>query len=216
MWMMPEIYDDLDNKEFLDQVKKETSSKAAWAVQEDAFGLPLAIRCDKQSIKYGFRPPEYKTNWMSIFQLLELDEKINKLYKFSKAKDHIIIKGTFIGGDYPHSDVKKQLAISVQKEIFYSPRNLFYAVDLIVDNKFVNVDKAITLFEKSELFCAWVILSGTLKNCLKHSNKFLTLISRWSGLPTIDNNYCKGVLIKPIKSTFLKNGKRIVIKNHHV
>ena len=96
------------------------------------------------------------------------------------------VYGELIGGTYPHPDVERdKAATKVQKGIFYSPRNEFYAFDLALDYRFVEI------MEKSGFLYAKTLFTGNFQECLQHANRFPSRIPEWLGLPPIEGNVCK-------------------------
>jgi Rnl2 family RNA ligase len=135
--------------------------------------------------------------------------------KLVPGTDVMAIFGEIFGGNYPHKDVEKvKNATQVQKGIFYSPDNLFYAFDIRVNETYLNYDKVIELFEKHGLFYAKILVRGTLKECMEYSNEFKSKIPEWLGLPEIEGeNITEGTVLKPIDSKFFGCGSRVILKN---
>lgn len=70
-----------------------------------------------------------------------------------------------------------------------------------------------SLFEAEGFFYARTLFQGTLVECLKYPNAFQSKISEWLGYPSIEDNICEGVVIRPITPMYLRNGDRVLIKN---
>ena len=125
------------------------------------------------------------------------------------------IFGEVLGGSYPHPDVKPaKNALKVQKGIFYSPRNEYYAFDIQINHEtYLDVNEANALFEKSGMLYAKTLEEGTIEKCLEYPNKFQTTIPSELGLPALENNNCEGVIIKPKTNSHFRNGSRVILKN---
>lgn len=109
---------------------------------------------------------------------------------------------------------KDKTAVRVQKGVFYSPRNHFYAFDIYINGtEFLDVDEANALFEAEGLLHAQTLFRGTLEDCLQYSNQFVSTIPPMLGLPEIAENFCEGVIIKPVKVSRFNNDKRVILKN---
>jgi Rnl2 family RNA ligase len=129
--------------------------------------------------------------------------------------NHLHIYGELIGGGYPHADVHKQEdAQLVQKAIYYSSCNEFYAFDVLMDGaEYLNVDEANQLLEDHGFLYVKELFRGSLEDCLAHPHEFKTTIPEQLGLPAIDGNIAEGVVIRPVETSFLNGGSRILIKN---
>ena len=69
------------------------------------------------------------------------------------------------------------------------------------------------MFEESKLFYAKPLFRGSLDECLKHPDDFLSKISDWLGLPPIPDNIAEGIVIKPVEPRFLNVGERVIMKS---
>ena len=141
-------------------------------------------------------------------------DKIFALLDHVKPKDYVAVYGEIFGGNYPHPDVEQdKFSTSVQNRVWYSPKNLFFAFDLIVDGKFVGVDEANEAFEAAGLLYAKTLFRGTFEECMAFNPNFLTTIPAELGLPPIEDNFAEGTVIKPIKPKFIpSSGGRVILK----
>jgi len=104
--------------------------------------------------------------------------------------------------------------VRIQKGVFYSPKNDFYAFDIRINQEeYLNVEEANEYFKTIGLFYAKTLFKGSFEACLEHSNDFNSKIPKWLGLPEIEKNICEGVIIKPVKSRYFNNGARVIFKN---
>jgi len=116
-------------------------------------------------------------------------ERVKKLYTILKKEgcdfSELGVYGELVGGTYPHKDVEKDTsATRIQKGIFYTPHNEFYAIDVAIDGQLIDVDKFNHVMEKA-----------------------------WLGLPELEDNICEGVVIKPAIPKFLSDKTRVILKN---
>ena len=93
----------------------------------------------------------------------------------------ISIFGELFGGAYPHPDVQRVGRLTViQKGVFYTPKHEFYGFDIYVftenGGSYLSVDETNALFKSEGFFYAKSLFSGTLDECLKHSNQFQSKI----------------------------------------
>ena len=215
-------YQDIDNsdrKKTLDFFFAENATEGRFVVQEKAHGANLSFWYDGavlQSAKrggfidgdfYNYKPVEER-NAGHVKRAWEL------LKEKGLSFEIMAVYGELIGGTYPHPDVERDKgATKVQKGIFYSPRNEFYAIDLALDYQFVDIETFEEIMEKSGFLYAKTLFSGTFQECLEHSNQFPSKIPEWLGLPPIDGNVCEGVVIKPAQPRILADKSRAVLKN---
>jgi len=132
--------------------------------------------------------------------------------KFGKIND-MVVYGELFGGHYPDAKKKDPSIKMVQKGIAYCPDLDFFAFDIKVDGGYINADDVEYLCRAFDIFHAKILFRGKLEDCLKYPNEFLTTIPAHYGLPDIDGNICEGVVIKPIKNAYFRNGSRVIIKN---
>jgi Rnl2 family RNA ligase len=130
----------------------------------------------------------------------------------------LTVFGEMFGGNYPHPDVKNDNKIAlIQKGVHYCPTHEFYAFDLYVSTTdtgyYLTVDEANAYYEHGGFFYAKTLFRGTLEECLKYPNDALSKISEWLNLPPIEENICEGVVIRPVKPAYLRNGARVLLKN---
>ena len=122
--------------------------------------------------------------------------------------------GELLGGQYDHPDVKKFTnAIKVQKGVFYCPHNEFYIFDVKVDGMYVSHNVVEKLGMMFNLFVAEPLRRGSFMDCLCYQNMFPDPLYKRFGLPEIEDNFCEGVVIKPVVPKFFGNGSRVILKN---
>ena len=213
------------NREFMEMVMAEMPADLKYVVQEKVHGANTSFLCDGNDVKFAKR-----TSVLSEGENFYEYDELFKTYKkrvlnlFGKVKvrypkiTHISVFGEMFGGRYPHDDVKVSHKLSlIQKGVCYTPEHEFYGFDIYIfddeSNRFLPVDEVNELFESEGFFYAKTIFKGTLAECLKYPNAFESKIAEWLGLPTIEDNICEGVVIRPVVPMYLRNGSRVLIKN---
>ena len=211
--------DNIDRKKTLDFYRAERATKGRFVVQEKAHGANLSFWYDGfvlQSAKrggfidgdfYNYKPVEERNTG-----------RVKRAWEWLKKKglsfEVMAVYGELIGGTYPHPDVERDKAATrVQKGIFYSPRNEFYAIDLALDYRFLDMDTFEAVMETSGFLYAKTLFSGNFQECLEHANRFPSRIPEWLGLPPIEGNVCEGVVIKPAQPRILSDNSRAILKN---
>lgn len=197
--------------------------KDDFIVEEKVHGANFAIYYDGKELKgakrSGFVGGDCENFFNSDKVLARYESAVKKLFKIFNSPVRVV--GEIYGGQYEHPNIKKVKGIKrVQKGVDYNPDVDFIAFDLsVLDSEFeswatINKDKANEAFEKTGMFYAVPLFRGTLEECLAYPNAFKSTIPSRLGLPEHPSeNICEGVVIKPVITSKLANGERIVIKN---
>jgi Rnl2 family RNA ligase len=218
-------YNSLENtyrKAEIERIVVEGLTDGNWIVEEKVHGANFSIYYDGSIFKCAKRTSflsigEKFFNWESV--LNDNQSKISLLYdllyKMDSNVEYITVYGELFGGSYPHKDAPKVINQScVQKGVYYSPSNMFYAFDLKINGEYrLTVSEAKALFDKVGLFHAKTLFVGSFSEALNYPNEFQTTIPNLLGLPEIENNTCEGVVIKPDVHKFTRNGSKVVLKN---
>lgn len=217
-------YSSIENayqESFINQIKLQGLALEEFIVQEKVHGANFCFITDGDSIQVGkrsglIRVDEDFFNYQSILNRYE--SKVKNLFtdlKNSHGIKTMILFGELFGGGYPHEDVQKDRnAKLVQRGVYYTPHNDFFAFDIYIDSSdYMNVDLSNSLFAKHGFIYAKTLFKGTLSECLEYNNKYQTTIPVEFGLPSIDGNYCEGNIIRSLKNLRLKNGSRVIVKH---
>ncbi|MFX0094385.1 MAG: RNA ligase, Rnl2 family [Candidatus Hodarchaeota archaeon] len=226
-------YSSIENsyrKEFIERIHHAGRADQQYVIEEKVHGANLSFWVTRTDLKVAKRtdflaPDENFYNYQSIVtkyqahtrQLFDLSQEWVKKRHIGTAV-LVVIYGELFGGSYPHVDVPSDPnAKRVAKGVDYSPVNDYYTFDVRIttdDEKhhYPDVFTRNQLLEQAGFFYARPLFTGTLTECLDYPITFDTLIPQWLGLPLIEGNLCEGVVIKPVETTFLPNGKRIILK----
>ena len=209
--------------EFLERIKGHGFWEREYVVQEKAHGANLSYWTNngvdffaaKRTATIGADEKFYNYEHLLEAIQLALQNIWRKLTQQDPEIKQVTFFGELIGGSYPHPDVpRNRAAPKVQKGIFYSPDNHFYAFDILINaQRFLDVDEANRLFEAEGLLHAQTLFKGSLEACLTHSNAFDSTIPALLGLPTLTPNLCEGTIIKPQQEAYFNNGVRVILKN---
>lgn len=216
--------ENLDRTKFVNAIIEEGKDYGEWVVSEKIHGCSFAIYMNKIGLKYARRNGflTYQDNFYNFETVMDqynlrfkkLYQVISELYNISIDELEVILYGELFGGLYPHDDVEKdKKSTTIQKGVYYSPSNYFYAFDIKVNNIFMNIDIFETLMQDCNFLYAKSLAKGFFKDVINYSNKFQTTIPNQLGLPEIENNFCEGVVIKPVISRKLTDGSRVILKN---
>jgi len=208
---------------FIDMIKANNLDTIDYIVQEKIHGSNFSfISVDGINFRAAKRtsilePNESFYNYKPVMD--KLLDKMKALWTLVKADYpdmfQLTVFGELFGGLYPHPEVKKDNTASViQKGVYYSPSNNFYAFDIMINAEvYLDVDIINNYFEKVNMFYARTIYRGSLTDCLNYPNDFQSTIPEQLGLPPIENNIIEGIVIRPIKSLYLPIGSRVILKS---
>ncbi len=219
-------YNSIENsyqEEFLDKIKSHGLWNETFVVQEKVHGANLSFftkdglhfEAAKRTEKIA--EGELFYNYQDILETLQA--KFGNIWNDLKNErpdmEQMTVFGEVIGGDYPHPDVlPDKAAIKVQKGIYYSPHNHFFAFDIMINaEQCLDVKDTNRYFVREGLLHAKTLFEGNLSECLAFPNEFNTTIPDELGLPPLVPNLCEGVVIRPLKSFYFKSGKRVMLKN---
>ena len=110
----------------------------------------------------------------------------------------IQIDGELIGGIYPHDDVEESKDAIVKKEIYYTPKHVFYAYDIkYFDSKeetwvYIDYDVCMEIFDKCGFFYAKPLFTGPFTDAIQFKETFQTTLPERLGYPTIKDNIAEG------------------------
>ncbi len=195
--------------EFVVQEKVHGANLSYWTINgEDFFSAKRTDLIAKHEKFYNHDlilteiKPKLKNIW------LELKKEFKDLKQFT-------IFGEIFGGDYPHKEVESdKKSTIVQKGIFYSPKNHFYAFDILINSEiYLDVDTSNEYFEKQNLLHAKTIFRGNINECLDYPNDFNSTLPTEFNLPELVPNVVEGVVIRPIKTRHFNNRVRVILKN---
>jgi len=206
---------------FMDRIIREEKTSGTWVVTEKIHGANFSFWYDGKKFRMAKR-----TGWIADdenFYGIErskhyLTERVRELYSRFKNKnkniDYIAVFGEVYGGTYPHPEVAAfPNAKKVQKGVYYCPHNDFMVYDIKVDGQFLD-------FIDMQMYCEQVGLKfiraefvGKFKECLEYKNDFLSGIYKEYDLPSIDDNICEGIVIRPNKAQFVFTHSRVMLKS---
>lgn len=218
-------YNSIENSyqlDFLNAIKEQGFQDQEYIVQEKVHGANICFITDGKKIVSAKRTEliledenfynsnsiqkRYESNILQLFKLVS--DSIPNV-------EQITVFGELFGGVYPHAEVAKVSSANfVQKGIYYSPDNDFYTFDILVNSEqYLDTETINELFETAGFIYAKTLFRGSLDDCLKYPNNFQSTIPKELGLPDLKQNICEGVVIRPVKPCFFRNGSRVLIKN---
>lgn len=209
-------------QEFIDKIIEEQKAGGVWVVTKKIHGANFSLWCDGTQVRMAKRTALLSDDddFFGVQRIKEdLYKKVTILYEVLNActKHHIeqiAVYGELYGGSYDHPEVARDLnAHKVQKGVCYSPNNHFVAVDIRVDDKFLDFEMMQDACKDVGLPCIPALMYGSMGDCLEFQNDFQSTVAGWFGLPEIKGNICEGVVIRPCKTQFLFSHKRVMLKS---
>ena len=208
-------------------------SDGEWTVGEKIHGSNASLWYDGDELKCAKRGSFLKEtdNFYNYQKVMEGHrERINNLFVILQQEinnnfnwatkleittlEYFAVYGELFGGWYPHPDVEKVEGVTrVQKGVYYSPDNEFYAYDIKVNGQFINDDDCQRLLKAVGIFNAEPLFRGTFRECLEYKNEYQSTIPKRLGLPEIEDNICEGNVIRPVEPKFIECGSRVILKN---
>lgn len=218
-------------KEFIQKIQDIGMANQQYVVEEKVNGANLSLWITMSGLRVAKRtafltPDEKFFNYQTV--VAKCQERAKQLFILSQdwAKDQdigtiylVVVYGEIFGGYYPHPDVPSvPEAKRVAKGVAYSAENGYYAFDIRLtatdgDHYYPDIYTRNQLLKEAGFFHPQPLFTGTLAECLAYPTAFESLIPQQLGLPPIKGNFCEGVVIKPVKTSFLPNGSRIILKN---
>ncbi|AXG68328.1 RNA ligase [Kordia sp. SMS9] len=193
-----------------------------FVVQEKVHGANFSFITDGDTIRVAKRTcliAEDENFNNHRYVLHKYEKAITGLFKRVKndfpETEMITVFGEIFGGSYPHAEVEKiDGMVRIQKGVFYSPENDFYAFDICINHtQYLDVTIANTYFEATGMLYAKTLFAGTFSECMAYPNAFESKVHEWLHLPKIEDNVCEGTIIKPLTSKRFGNGQRVIFKN---
>lgn len=216
-------------EKFLNTIRSHPSSEEEWCVLEKVHGSNFSFTVSDDDIKVGKRTSflETKEDFNQFFncgQIVDdLYPKVKDLLNKYKEKygdvKFLTVYGELFGGFYEGKKITHKM---IQKGVQYCPHHEFMAFDIRVtgendQGKYINYDRAISLFEEAGLFYADKLYQGSLDDCLKWSsehNADQTTIPPLLGIEEdIKDNVREGHVLKPLNPGYLEDGTAIVLKD---
>lgn len=221
-------YSDIENQhriKFIDNIIEYGLAYGDWCVTEKIHGSNFSFWVNNNTIKCAKRSGWIEDSEKNFYGHREILEEYNKslcvlfhllgeFYKISDKTLEYTLYGEIFGGVYPHPDVpRNNQATKVQKGVYYTPDNDFYAFDLKVNGSYVNYKIFEEIMEASGFLWAKSLYIGDMKSCMAYPNDFQTKLPEYFKLPAIENNICEGVVIKPLDARFFPTKDRVILKN---
>ncbi len=202
---------------FVEKIKWEGKNVGTWVVTEKIHGANFSFWYDGKELKIAKRSgwfPLDATSFYSSQRIVErYGDRIKKMYSEVGA-DWLTVYGEIYGGSYPHEDVPPTQSKKVQNGVWYSSDNEFMAFDILTSNGFKNFIDTQERCELNRIPFSKILFQGTMDECLEYQNDFQSTIAEDEhGLPSIADNICEGIVIKPNKTQFLRTGERVILKS---
>ena len=214
----------VEDATWMARVREAVPAEALWAVQEKVHGANVSFLCDDLDVRMARRtavlaPEERFFGYQEVLERYsgQVYHVFNRVRLSCPRMTAIALYGELFGGSYPHPDVVQDPARQpVQQGVHYAPGYDFYAFDLYVFTPeggfFLPVAEATALFSAAGFLYARNLYIGRLDDCLNYPCVFPTTLPTELFLPSLEGNFCEGIIIKPLVPVLLGDGTRICIK----
>jgi Rnl2 family RNA ligase len=222
-------YSSIENsyrERFIGAIQASVDPTVEFVALEKIHGANFQIAITHNAVAFGSRSKILSSEELAAFYHADiitdaLAVKAREVWDYLEdhgyQQEQLVIYGELFGGSYPDADIERVPGVSrVQKGVYYSPNLEFAAFDLvrICDQTriFVDWSSAESILVSHGFRVAPTIATGSLDDCLALDVNFITRVPE--NLPTIENNFAEGLVIKPLHTQrFLPNGDRMIIKN---
>ena len=182
-----------------------------WDVTEKVHGANMGVYCDGTDIKIASRNGFVGTGFYGQHNVMpNYYDDIKDLFNNIEGANYIIVYGEFFGGLFEGKSEPN--SSKVQKGIDYIPFNDFLAFNVYVisdtGNYWIGTSELGDLLHERSLNTVPVMFTGSLQECLQHSNDFQSTIPALYGLKTLDN-VTEGTVITPTYGEDYQMGESI-------
>lgn len=196
-----------------------------WCVMEKVHGSNFAFHQTANGLQFATRNEFIKGDKQFCQHLRMTPDVVHKctaiwndLNGWMGDLKELIIYGEIFGGKYLHPSLRPIVGVKrIQKGVQYHPDVKFYAFDIWMKTDswegYLDYDFVVDLFAIHGLFHAKMLQRGTFEQCKQHPDKFQTIIPVYFDLPEIPDNFCEGIVLKPILPLMTENGERVSLKS---
>jgi len=213
---------------FMNKIAEQgyTRSAIVWVGTEKVHGANGGLWTDGVEVKIS-KKSQFISESENFYKANEIRARYESDILFIrntlKACDQNIVSicvcGEIFGGMYPHPDVERiPNASKIQKGIYYIPHNDFIVFDIITtdadgNEKFLTWNEVKEVIALTGLKTVPELIVGTFDEVMGYTNEGQSEVHKLYGLPTIEDNIMEGVVAKPIKTEFLRDDSRVIVKN---
>ena len=210
----------------INQIQQQGFSDGTWCATNKIHGSNYSFRYDGDRLKCGNRAELLVGDGSNFYGSNNVyyahTKRIANLYNYLKRKcefREMALYGELFGGNYPHKDVEKVTNVKkIQSGVFYCPHNDFFLFDIVLFDdkkvvKFFDTDEVETLGTKFNFLSIDILYHGTLEQMLALNPIFKDETYKFFKLPEIENNMSEGFVLRPMKTSFLHDGSRVILKH---
>lgn len=206
--------------EFIERIRLEGKDGVSWIATEKLHGANFSIWVNATNTKIAKR-----TGWLgdgtkffNVSQIVpELKLKAQACFRYIKVDypemKEVVICGELCGGSYPHPKVAKSSRFkTVQGGVWYSPKLEFLVFDIRKDGNYMSTSHMEWYATASTFDVVPIVGHGTFEEVMKIRNDYVSKAYKMFGLPIIKQNVMEGLVIRPVHSSYLRRGERVILK----
>lgn len=214
-------YSSLENHyqgRFIAKIENTGNDYGTWVATEKVHGANYAFHFDGTELKVAKRTA-FIEEGEKFYDHIPVKERYTQaIYKMWKALSFdgingpksLVVYGELFGGNYGGVTTGSS---KVQKEVDYLHYQDFIMFDIVVNGRFMDWDFVVDMGRRFEIPVVPEIGRGTFHQMLELNNHFVTVVPEMYGLDPLADNIGEGLVIRPIDSRFLIDGKRVIIKS---
>jgi len=205
---------DTGSQKVINKAYEEGLDAYSWVATNKYHGTNFSLLADSEKILACSRNqiiPEGESHFGHEVMLLHLNKIIKAMQSYFGKNIQVFFE--LFGGSYPHPDVSVLKNFSrVAKGVYYCPWIDIRVIDIKVEGKYLDYDEMVEIALRHSLAVAALIARGTLDEMLALDPNFEDETYKHYNLPKIEGNISEGLVIRPTKDLYFKNGERVMLK----
>lgn len=204
----------VDYVSVIEKLEREALTLGEWVATNKIHGTNFSMLCSASEVKPCKRSAEImKDEEFFNYQLVVpyLTKQCKEIQSY--FGENVQVYFELFGGSYPHPDVRVDTRFErIQKGVFYCPSIDFRAIDIKVDDHFLDFDEMCEIAIRHKIQPIEVIKRGSFKEVMELSAEFEDNTYKQYGLPKIEGNISEGLVIRPVTDKYFASGRRCILK----
>lgn len=201
----------------IQEIENQGLNNGVWVATNKLHGANFQVCADAEKVKFAKRTSfiEDDENFYGLHSNLYnmklfLIDRIKRMQNYFGETLNVFFE--IYGGSYPHPDVKKFPVSRIQKGVCYTPSVDIRVIDVAVDFEFLPFDEMTAIVKHYNLKPAIELHRGSFKEMIELDPVFEDPTYKEYNLPSLENNYSEGLVIRPVEEKKFGNGSRVILK----